>query len=69
MATIARPHAANRPVVPAHRFDRVPQMPRYDLLLLAAEAAEDRSFDESARVRVTQQDIQRLLERRRKERK
>lgn len=46
-----------------------PGLPRYDLLALAAEAVQDRAYDESAKVRVTQQDIQRLLERRSKERK
>ena len=45
---------------------REPGMPRYDLLELAAEAAEDRAFDESAKVRVTQRDIRRLLDKRRK---
>ena len=55
------------PAVPPHLRQRA-DMPRYDLVALAAEAATDRSFDESAKIRVTQQDIRRLLERRRKER-
>ena len=38
---------------------------RYDLEALAAEAVEDRAFDESAKVRATQEDIRRLLEKRR----
>lgn len=42
---------------------------RFDLLALAAEAAEDKAFDESAKVRVTQQDIRKLLDKRRKTRK
>jgi hypothetical protein len=42
---------------------------RYDLEALAAEAAQEKAYDESARVRVTQQDIRKLLEKRRKDRK
>jgi hypothetical protein len=42
---------------------------RYDLESLAAEALQEKAFDESARVRVTQQDIRQLLEKRRKGRK
>ena len=42
---------------------------RFDLLALALEAAEDKAFDESAKVRVTQQDIRKLLDKRRKNRK
>ena len=38
---------------------------RYDLETLAAEALQEKAFDESARVRVTQQDIRKLLEKRR----
>ena len=53
---------------PAHRRERA-ELPRYDLLALAAEAAADRVYDESAKVRVTQEDIRKLLERRRKERR
>ena len=49
--------------------ERELEMTRYDLLALAAEAAEDRAYDESAKVRVTQQDIRKLLEKRRKTRK
>ena len=39
---------------------------RYDLAALAVEAAEDKTYDESAKIRVTQQDIRKLLEKRRK---
>jgi len=42
------------------------ELPRYDLPALAAEAATDKVYDESAKVRVTQQDIRNLLERRRR---
>ncbi len=38
----------------------------YDLEALAVEASEDKAYDESAKVRVTQQDIRNLLEKRRK---
>lgn len=39
---------------------------RYDLQALAAEAAQEKVHDASARVRVTQQDIRKLLEKRRR---
>jgi hypothetical protein len=52
---------------PATAWDLEPD--RYDLLALAAEAAEDKAYDESAKVRVTQQDIRKLLDKRRKSRK
>lgn len=42
---------------------------RYDLQALAAEALQEKAFDESARVRVTQMDIRKLLEKRRKDHK
>jgi hypothetical protein len=45
------------------------ELARYDLLALVAEAAEDKAYDESAKVRVTQQDIRKLLDKRRKSRK
>ena len=70
MATLSKPHSIplqTRAGALQRREKHVPDMPRFDLLQLAAEAAEDKSYDESARVRVTQQDIRRLLERRRKE--
>jgi len=42
---------------------------RYDLEPLVAEAAQEKAYDETTRVRVTQQDIRNLLEKRRKGRK
>ena len=66
-ATPNPPHRTKEPV-PPHLSQRA-DLPRYDLNALAAEAATDRAFDESAKIRVTQQDIRRLLERRRKEHK
>lgn len=42
---------------------------RYDLEALAAEAAEDKVGDESAKAHVTQEDIRKLLEKRMKGRK
>ena len=42
---------------------------RYDLEALASEAIEDKTGDESAKVRVTQTDIQKLLQKRMKGRK
>ncbi len=50
-------------------MERELDMTRYDLLALAAEAAEDKTYDEAAKVRVTQQDIRKLLEKRKKTRK
>ena len=61
------------PLRPEGRHDGIappePEYARYDLAALAAEAAEDKAYDQVARVRVTQQDIRKLLERRRKDRK
>ena len=39
---------------------------RWDILELLAEASRDKAFDETTRVRVTQQDIQKLIDKRRK---
>ena len=44
------------------------EIARYDLEALAAEAAGDRAYDESAKVRATQEDIRRLLQKRGKNR-
>lgn len=46
-----------------------PVDPRYDLHELAQRAREESAHDEGAKVRVTQGDIRRLLDKRRKERK
>ena len=43
-----------------------PEPVRYDLEKLLAESATDKAYDESAQVRVTQQDIRNLLAKRRK---
>ena len=43
-----------------------PQLLRYELEKLLAESATDKAYDESAQVRVTQQDIRNLLAKRRK---
>jgi hypothetical protein len=43
-----------------------PEIMRYDLENLLAESATDKAYDESAQVRVTQQDIRNLLAKRRK---
>ena len=49
---------------------RAPPGPsRYQLAAIAAEALQEKAFDETTRVRVTQQDIRNLLEKRRKGRK
>lgn len=39
---------------------------RYDIEALATEAADERAFDETTKIRVTQQDIRKLLEKRMK---
>lgn len=44
--------------------DEGPQ--RYDLEKLAELAAAEKAYDETVKVRVTQQDIRRLVEKRRK---
>jgi hypothetical protein len=43
-----------------------PELLRYDLEKLTAESATDKAYDESAKIRVTQQDIRNLLAKRRK---
>ncbi len=54
--------------IPRHAGERA-DLPRYNLIALAAEAVQDRIYDESAKVRVTQEDIRKLLAHHRKERK
>jgi hypothetical protein len=39
---------------------------RYDIEALATQAADERAFDETTRIRVTQQDIRKLLNKRMK---
>ena len=39
---------------------------RYDLEALAAEARKEKAYDETVKVRVTQEDIRKLVEKRRK---
>jgi hypothetical protein len=39
---------------------------RYDIEALSTEASADRAFDETAKVRATQEDIRKLLDKRRK---
>ena len=40
--------------------------PRYDLEELAIQAEAERAYDEAVKVRVTQEDIRKLMEKRRK---
>jgi hypothetical protein len=42
---------------------------RYDLEALAAMAASEKAYDETVKVRVTQDDIRKLVEKRRKKAK
>ena len=65
-AATPNPAAAAAASDPAVAFQA--DIVRYDLEALAAEAAEDRVYDESAKVRATQEDIRRLLEKRRRTR-
>ena len=43
-----------------------PAQPRYDLEALAEMARTERLYDETVKVRVTQEDIRKLVEKRRK---
>jgi hypothetical protein len=61
-APLEAPKRALRAVPTVDRF-------RYDVEALSAEAAQEKAFDETTRVRVTQRDIRNLLEKRRKARK
>lgn len=47
---------------------QVPAPPRYDLEALAAQAQSEKAYDETVKVRVTQEDIRKLVEKRRKKR-
>lgn len=46
-----------------------PHREKYDLELLMKIVAEERAYDESVKVRVTQEDIRKLIEKKRKGRK
>ena len=55
-----------------HGGGRRPEAPRrakYDLELLMKIVEEERAYDESVKVRVTQDDIRKLIEKKRKRRK
>jgi len=60
-APMAQP--APGPADPAVAFQV--EVHRYDLEALAVEASADKAYDESAKVRATQEDIQNLLAKRR----
>jgi hypothetical protein len=47
----------------------VPYGEKYDLELLMKIVEEERAYDESVKVRVTQEDIRKLIEKKRKRRK
>jgi hypothetical protein len=49
---------------PAHHNDHEPL--RYDLEHLAAQAAAEKAYDETVKVRVTQEDIRKLVEKRKR---
>jgi len=51
------------------RRPSVPHGEKYDLELLMKVVEEERAFDESVKVRVTQEDIRKLIEKKRKRRK
>ena len=46
-----------------------PHAEKYDLELLMKVVEEERAYDESVKVRVTQEDIRKLVEKKRKRRK
>jgi hypothetical protein len=46
-----------------------PHREKYDLELLMKVVEEERAYDESVKVRVTQEDIRKLIEKKRKRRK
>ena len=46
-----------------------PRREKYDLELLMKVVAEERAYDESVKVRVTQEDIRKLIEKKRRRRK
>lgn len=60
------PLDAARPAGAQHEATAQPRDPRWDIASLLAEAARDKTFDETTRVRVTQQDIQKLIDKRRR---
>ena len=47
----------------------VPDEEKYDLELLMKVVEKERAYDESVKVRVTQEDIRKLIEKKRKRRK
>ena len=51
------------------RRPAVPRGDKYDLELLMKVVEEERAYDESVKVRVTQEDIRKLIEKKRKRRK
>ena len=51
------------------RRQPAPRREKYDLELLMKVVAEERAYDESVKVRVTQEDIRKLIEKKRKRRK
>lgn len=67
---VACPHCgAPMQGAPPALLPPAPADPRYDLHDLAVRAREESAHDEGAKVRVTQGDIRRLMDKRRKERK
>jgi hypothetical protein len=65
--TAACPHCGGAlPAPAAGNPGGEPELLRYDLEKLVAESALDKAYDESSKVRVTQQDIRNLLAKRRK---
>jgi hypothetical protein len=58
--------AAHRPTGGAHEIEAPP---RYDLEAMAALAQAEKAYDETVKVRVTQDDIRKLMAKRRKKAK
>jgi len=63
------PHCGARLDEPAHAADGetpAPALVRYDLEKMAQIAARENAYDETVKVRVTQEQIRRLVEKRRR---
>ncbi len=63
------PHCGGALDVPAAEGARATGPLRYDLVALAAMAKSEKAYDETVKVRVSQEDIRKLVEKRRKKAK
>ncbi len=63
------PHCGGALGLPVAEAARAPGSLRYDLVALAAMAKSEKAYDETVKVRVSQEDIRKLVEKRRKKAK